>query len=107
MRLNRFKAYQPQLPILACRPLCDELLKQNASIPTEDSERFDTLFKNQQIKNRLKSVDKDFVSNLKIKTQTVTPKKSQESGLDVSLSKRSPLSFKKKVSDASAILKSV
>ena len=65
------------------------------------------LFKNQQIKNRLKSVDKDIISNLKLKTQTATPKKSQSSGLDVSLSKCSPLSMKKKLSDASAILKSV
>ncbi len=76
-------------------------------MPDEDNERMNNLFKNQQIKNRLKSVDKDIVSNLKIKTQAATPNKSQRIDLDVSLPKRSPLSLKKKMSDASAILSSV
>ncbi len=65
------------------------------------------LFKNQQIKNRLKSVDKDIVSNLRIKTQAETPKKSQRFDLDGSFPKRSPLSLKKKLSDASAIINGV
>lgn len=65
------------------------------------------LFKNQQIKNRLKTVDRDFVSNLKIKIQSITPKKNQGSSFDASLSKRAAPSSQKKKSDSSAILKNV